>query len=39
VSHHLAVLFSAGLLVRVRKGKAVQYGRTQDGERVVAPRL
>jgi DNA-binding transcriptional ArsR family regulator len=36
VSHHLAVLFGAGLLVRVRTGKAVQYSRNQDGEQLVA---
>lgn len=39
VSHHLAALFSAGLLMRVRTGKVVQYSRDQDGERIVAPPL
>ncbi|GAB3839046.1 ArsR/SmtB family transcription factor [Dactylosporangium cerinum] len=38
VSHHLAVLFSAGLLVRVRQGKTVRYSRNQDSERVISPR-
>ncbi|MEV4516894.1 helix-turn-helix domain-containing protein [Dactylosporangium sp. NPDC049525] len=33
VSHHLAALFGAGLLVRVRQGKAVHYSRNQAGER------